>query len=253
MPETKKKIITEVDRHKGEEIADIRKKTGMSQDEFADSYKIGRHQLRSWERGASHPTGPSREYLHMIEMSPKVVLDMITRPDPVRNLIVDGVARRYHEANLDWVSLGGLTGRDIPNRNELDRKIAGHIAKSGYRIAGRDLKFLRERLDLNVEMALGLGAARIEKIESDPRGTLTLANDIALRAAVLDLLGDEDARCVVRLSRGRTVDDERNIVMFVHIEGSWLELPSKGPAEPVVASPSQAAGARDTRSAGYDD
>ncbi|HYD07043.1 MAG TPA: helix-turn-helix domain-containing protein [Reyranella sp.] len=55
----------------------IRAKTGMSQAEFARTFRIPMPTLSKWEQGQRSPTGPARLLLHMIDREPKSVLKVV--------------------------------------------------------------------------------------------------------------------------------------------------------------------------------
>ena len=52
----------------------IRKRVGMTQEQFASSFGIGLGTLRHWERGDRTPQGPARVLLKVIEKDPDTVL-----------------------------------------------------------------------------------------------------------------------------------------------------------------------------------
>jgi putative transcriptional regulator len=51
----------------------IRRALGMTQEEFAASYRIPLGTLRDWEQGRATPDGPTRAYLTVIARSPERV------------------------------------------------------------------------------------------------------------------------------------------------------------------------------------
>jgi putative transcriptional regulator len=55
------------------DVAAIRKKTGMSQELFAQRLYISVETLRHWERGTRYPRGPARTLLKVIDKEPEAV------------------------------------------------------------------------------------------------------------------------------------------------------------------------------------
>jgi len=51
----------------------IRKKTGLSQQNFANQYGFPLRTLQEWEQGRTIPTGASRAFLLVIDREPKAV------------------------------------------------------------------------------------------------------------------------------------------------------------------------------------
>ncbi|NOX73671.1 MAG: helix-turn-helix domain-containing protein [Alphaproteobacteria bacterium] len=64
-------IVPDVD------IAKIRRKTGLSQAEFAQSIGVAKGTLLNWEHGRRRPSGPAHVLLALIAQNPKVVQDML--------------------------------------------------------------------------------------------------------------------------------------------------------------------------------
>jgi putative transcriptional regulator len=56
------------------DVADIRKKTKMTQKEFSDSFSIPLPTLRQWEQGKRVPQGPAQALLKVINHNPKAAL-----------------------------------------------------------------------------------------------------------------------------------------------------------------------------------
>jgi len=54
-------------------VAEVRKKTGLSQDEFAQRFRINLGTLRNWEQGVRQPEGPARVLLMVIDKEPEAV------------------------------------------------------------------------------------------------------------------------------------------------------------------------------------
>lgn len=55
------------------DVAALRKKTGLSQEEFAQRFAINLGTLRNWEQGVRVPDGPARILLMVIGEAPEVV------------------------------------------------------------------------------------------------------------------------------------------------------------------------------------
>jgi putative transcriptional regulator len=51
----------------------IRRKLGMTQEEFAGRFGFSVNTLRHWEQGKRQPEGPTRAYLMVIDRAPKAV------------------------------------------------------------------------------------------------------------------------------------------------------------------------------------
>ncbi len=63
------------------EVQRIRKRTGMSQTEFAAAFGVSVATLRHWERGDRKPRGPALALLNAIGRRPKAVMEALTRID----------------------------------------------------------------------------------------------------------------------------------------------------------------------------
>ena len=59
---------------KAPDIARIRKRLGLSQNQFADVFQIPVRTLRNWEQGLRKPEGPAQVLLRVIERQPMAVL-----------------------------------------------------------------------------------------------------------------------------------------------------------------------------------
>lgn len=55
------------------DVRAIRRKQGMTQEEFARQYGFSVDTLRHWEQGKRRPEGPARAYLLVIERAPATV------------------------------------------------------------------------------------------------------------------------------------------------------------------------------------
>jgi putative transcriptional regulator len=55
------------------DVQKIRKRTGLSQPDFAKSIGVSVATLRNWEQGHRTPTGPARVLLKLLERNPRIV------------------------------------------------------------------------------------------------------------------------------------------------------------------------------------
>ena len=55
------------------DAAEVRKKTGLSQEQFAQRFRINLATLRNWEQGVRQPEGPARVLLMVIAAEPEAV------------------------------------------------------------------------------------------------------------------------------------------------------------------------------------
>ncbi len=55
----------------------IRKKTGMSQQQFCATFGISLGTLRHWEQGLRAPRGPARVLLKVVDVNPRAVIKAI--------------------------------------------------------------------------------------------------------------------------------------------------------------------------------
>ena len=55
------------------DVRAIRRKLHMSQQEFAQSYRIPLPTLRNWEQGRRQPDAPAASYLHVIAKRPREI------------------------------------------------------------------------------------------------------------------------------------------------------------------------------------
>ena len=58
-------------------VKSIREKTGLTQQEFAQSFGFSLSTLRNWEQGAREPNGSARVLLKLIENDPRYMLEGI--------------------------------------------------------------------------------------------------------------------------------------------------------------------------------
>jgi putative transcriptional regulator len=57
-------------------IADIRRKVGLSQAEFARLLSVSVRTLQEWEQGRRAPSGPARTLLAIADKNPQALLDV---------------------------------------------------------------------------------------------------------------------------------------------------------------------------------
>ena len=55
------------------DVAAIRRKTGMTQEAFAQRFGVSVNTLRHWEQGKRYPEGPARTLLKVIDKEPEAV------------------------------------------------------------------------------------------------------------------------------------------------------------------------------------
>jgi putative transcriptional regulator len=60
------------------DVKAIRKKTGMSQQRFCDTFGISLGTLRHWEQGLRSPRGPARVLLKVVDHDPNAVIHAIS-------------------------------------------------------------------------------------------------------------------------------------------------------------------------------
>ncbi|MDX5947831.1 helix-turn-helix domain-containing protein [Zymomonas mobilis] len=60
------------------DIAQLRKKIGYSQSEFAKSIGVSKGTLLGWEQGRRRPTGAARVLLGMIDKRPSIVQELLS-------------------------------------------------------------------------------------------------------------------------------------------------------------------------------
>ncbi len=59
------------------DVAAVREKLGLSQEDFAATFGVSLGTIRNWEQGRRHPEGPARALLVVIEKAPKTVMDAL--------------------------------------------------------------------------------------------------------------------------------------------------------------------------------
>ncbi len=60
-------------------VRDIRKKLGLSQDDFAAEFGFTTNQIRDWEQGRTRPLGGLRAYLMLIQNDSQAVLQLLRK------------------------------------------------------------------------------------------------------------------------------------------------------------------------------
>jgi putative transcriptional regulator len=60
------------------DVKAIRKKTGMSQQQFCSTFGISLGALRHWEQGLRNPRGAARVLLKVVEHNPDAVIESIS-------------------------------------------------------------------------------------------------------------------------------------------------------------------------------
>src|ERR1700733_6172540 len=63
------------------DVRAIRRQLRMSQQEFAETYRIPLSTLTNWEKGRRHPDAPAAAYLQAIARRPREISSAFT-PDP---------------------------------------------------------------------------------------------------------------------------------------------------------------------------
>ncbi|MBA1159196.1 helix-turn-helix domain-containing protein [Microvirga mediterraneensis] len=61
------------------DVAAIRKKTGLSQADFARRTSVPVATIRNWEQGRRLPQGPARVLLALLDRNPRIVEDTLSR------------------------------------------------------------------------------------------------------------------------------------------------------------------------------
>jgi putative transcriptional regulator len=60
----------------------IRRRLSLTQEEFAERYRIPLGTLRDWEQGRTEPDQTAQTYLHLIALDPDGVYRTLSRPRP---------------------------------------------------------------------------------------------------------------------------------------------------------------------------
>lgn len=61
------------------DVKAVRKKVGLSQDDFAGEFGFTIHQIRDWEQSRTRPIGALRAYLMMINEDPDTVRSLLSK------------------------------------------------------------------------------------------------------------------------------------------------------------------------------
>ena len=56
-------------------IKEIRTKTGLSQQQFADKLNISSRTLQNWEQGTRNPTGPAVTLMRLLNKKPELIAE----------------------------------------------------------------------------------------------------------------------------------------------------------------------------------
>lgn len=73
MPRKQRERILRGQLAGGEDVIALRRFTGLTQQEFADSLGISVHTLRNWEQGRRSPEGPALALLRIAARHPRVL------------------------------------------------------------------------------------------------------------------------------------------------------------------------------------
>ncbi len=57
-------------------VRSIRRKSGLSQSQFAALIGVNLRTLQNWEQGRTRPTGPARVLLRIVDKNPKAMLTL---------------------------------------------------------------------------------------------------------------------------------------------------------------------------------
>jgi len=57
-------------------VSTIRRKSGLSQSQFAALIGVNLRTLQNWEQARTRPTGPARALLRIVEKNPKAILTL---------------------------------------------------------------------------------------------------------------------------------------------------------------------------------
>lgn len=69
-----KRVAAQIYEPKEVDVAALRQRIGMTQEQFASRFGFSVATLRHWERGDRNPAGPSLVLLNVIERDPKAVM-----------------------------------------------------------------------------------------------------------------------------------------------------------------------------------
>lgn len=76
------------------DVATVRGKLGLSQDDFAAPFGVSVGTARNWDQGRRRPEGPARVLLTVIDKAPRTVMDAL------------GVGRPGRKAAASWPASG---------------------------------------------------------------------------------------------------------------------------------------------------
>jgi putative transcriptional regulator len=73
IPAKLRKRLIKGDFQSGDDVAALRKFTGLTQEQFATAMGISVHTLRNWEQGRRHPEGPAISLLRIAARHPRIL------------------------------------------------------------------------------------------------------------------------------------------------------------------------------------
>lgn len=76
------------------DVAAIRKKTKLSQSEFATMIAVKLPTLRNWEQGRRRPDGPARVLLSMVDQKPQIVVLTLSAKSPAKKNVRRSSSRK---------------------------------------------------------------------------------------------------------------------------------------------------------------
>lgn len=79
--ETKARRVHKVAVPERIDVAAIRTRLKLSQQQFADRFGFSVANIRNWEQGIRRPEGPARTLLHIIDRDPKAVVRALAQSD----------------------------------------------------------------------------------------------------------------------------------------------------------------------------
>lgn len=80
LPRKQRERIMRGDIRPEEDVAALRRFTGLTQEEFAAALGISVHTLRNWEQGRRAPEGPALALLRVAARHPKVLRENLAAP-----------------------------------------------------------------------------------------------------------------------------------------------------------------------------
>jgi|SRR5882762_9218648 len=129
------------------DVASIRKRMNMSQNQFAVQFGISVRTLQGWERGRRTPTGASKILLTLINRSPGVILEFLN-PGGIRKPRTDRRARARLLLRLTritayaWNDLTPLIKARRPETTELGQSLIKGMGEIKEWLAGEEKAFV---------------------------------------------------------------------------------------------------------------